>query len=83
MNLHSEEVGTVGGLIMAALGHLAQPGESVMYDQVRFEVESMEGLAVNTALLYLPAPPANQPESDSAPQSTESTEHATTPFNVD
>lgn len=82
LNLHSEEVDTVGGLIMAELGHLAAPGESVAYDQIRFEVESMEGLAVNTALLYLPSPPPtpreDEPERENA-VSDENTPHTATP----
>lgn len=69
LKLYNEEVDTVGGLIMAALGHLAQPGERVTYDQIRFEVESMEGLAVKTALLYLPTALDRQEES-AASQST-------------
>lgn len=56
----SSEVDTVGGLIMAELGHLAQPGDSVIVDSVRFTVESMAGLAINTALLYLPTSPASR-----------------------
>jgi len=60
LNLISADVDTVGGLIMTELGHLAQPGESVMHENVRFEVESMDGLAINTALLYLPTPIAHQ-----------------------
>lgn len=64
LNLHSEEVDTVGGLIMAELGHLAKPGESVTYDRIRFEVESMQGLAVSTVLLYLPSAPASATADD-------------------
>lgn len=75
LNLSHAEIDTVGGLIMAELGHLAQPGETVMVSNVRFEVESMEGLAVNTAVLYLPMPiehPANgHPEADHMPDSTQ------------
>ncbi len=56
LKLEHDEAETVGGLIMDALGHMAEPGESVDYAGVRFEVESMEGLAVETALLYLPPP---------------------------
>lgn len=71
LNLSHENVDTVGGLIMAELGHLAQPAESVTFGNVRFEVENMEGLAVNTALLYLPAPVEHstnrQPETDRTP----------------
>jgi len=56
LKLEHDESETVGGLIMDALGHMAEPGESIDYAGVRFEVESMEGLAVETALLYLPPP---------------------------
>jgi CBS domain containing-hemolysin-like protein len=54
--LNHAEAETVGGLIMDALGHMAQAGEHVDYAGVRFVVESMEGLAIETALLYLPIP---------------------------
>lgn len=54
LDFEEEEAETVGGLIMARLGHVAEPGESVDYHQVSFKVESMEGLAVATALIYLP-----------------------------
>ncbi|MCE7983883.1 MAG: HlyC/CorC family transporter [Caldilinea sp. CFX5] len=60
LKLASPEVDTVGGLIMTALGRLVQPGESVTYDNVHFTVESMAGLAVNTAILTLLEPPASQ-----------------------
>lgn len=69
LKLNSPEVDTVGGLIMTELGHLAQPDESVTYDNVRFTVESMAGLAVNTAILTLPEPPA-APEANSAEEAT-------------
>ncbi|MCB0062017.1 MAG: HlyC/CorC family transporter [Caldilineaceae bacterium] len=54
LDLEHEDAETVGGLIMDALGHMAEIGESVTYAGVRFEVESTEGLAVETALVYLP-----------------------------
>lgn len=83
LKLYNEEVDTVGGLIMTALGHLAQPGERVTYDQVRFEVESMEGLAVKTALLYLPTTVDSQEERNTASQSTEQAVVDSTPAKVD
>lgn len=52
--LEHEEAETVGGLIMALLGHVSEPGEHVTYMDVDFEVDSMEGLAVTTALVHLP-----------------------------
>ncbi|MCB0107370.1 MAG: HlyC/CorC family transporter, partial [Caldilineaceae bacterium] len=56
LDLEHDEAETVGGLIMDALGHVATPGESVEYAGIQFEVESTEGLAVETALVYLPQP---------------------------
>ncbi|MCB0043753.1 MAG: hypothetical protein KDE23_28895, partial [Caldilinea sp.] len=55
LELEHDEAETVGGLIMDSLGHVAAPGESVEYAGVQFEVESTEGLAVQTALVYLPS----------------------------
>ncbi|MBX3015221.1 MAG: HlyC/CorC family transporter [Caldilineaceae bacterium] len=71
LNLTNLDVDTVGGLIMATLGHLAQPGESVTYGNLRFEVESVEGLAISSALLYLPTPPiTTAADQDSPHEST-------------
>lgn len=50
----AENAETVGGLIMSLLGHVAQPGEEVTVRGVRFVVEAMDGLAIQTALVYLP-----------------------------
>lgn len=55
LEFESEEAETVGGLIMNHLGHIAQPGEVVLYHGWRFEVESLDGLAVSTALVTLPS----------------------------
>ncbi len=57
LDLVHADVDTVGGLIMAELGHLAQSGDSITYGGLRFVVESMAGMAIDTALLYLPTPP--------------------------
>jgi CBS domain containing-hemolysin-like protein len=54
LDLEEEDVDTVGGLVMARLGHVAQPGESVTVDGVGFEVETVEGLAVRTLIVHLP-----------------------------
>lgn len=56
LDFEAEEAETVGGLIMSRLGHVAQPGETVEYQGLRIEVESMDGLAVNTAIMTLPKP---------------------------
>jgi CBS domain containing-hemolysin-like protein len=50
----AEDAETVGGLIMSMLGHVAQTGEEVIVQSVRFVVEEIEGLAISTALVYLP-----------------------------
>ena len=64
----AEEAETVGGLIMSVLGQVAQPGDEVMVENVRMVVESVDGLAVSTALLHLPeAPTDSDTESDEAP----------------
>lgn len=62
LELDHDDAETVGGLIMDALGHVATPGESVNYDGIHFEVESTEGLAIETAFVYLPVdePPVDE-----------------------
>ncbi len=52
--LEHPEVDTVGGLVMAALGRIPQPGDTVDYHGVTFEVEEVEGLAVKTLAVSLP-----------------------------
>ncbi len=55
LSLKHPEADTVGGLVMAALGRLAEQGDHVTMDGVTFEVEGVEGLAVQTVLVRLPA----------------------------
>jgi CBS domain containing-hemolysin-like protein len=55
VEFESEEVETVGGLVMSLLGHVAQPGESVEFDGIRYTVESLDGLAIETVLIELPS----------------------------
>ncbi len=63
-----EDTETVGGLIMAALGRVPQPGETVEYAGLRLQVEEVDGLAVKTVRVELPwdgsldAPSAEQAE---------------------
>lgn len=54
LNLEYPQVDTVGGLVMAALGRIPEPGDRVEFDGVSFEVESISGLAVQTILVRLP-----------------------------
>lgn len=59
LDLEHAEAETVGGLIMALLGRVAQPGASVHYMNISFQVESVEGLAINTVIIHLPNPVAD------------------------
>lgn len=54
LNLAHPEIDTVGGLVMAILGRLAEQGDCVAVDGVTLEVEAVEGLAVQTVLVRLP-----------------------------
>jgi CBS domain containing-hemolysin-like protein len=55
LELTHPESDTVGGLVMASLGRLVEQGDRVVVDGVTFEVEAVEGLAVQTVLVRLPA----------------------------
>lgn len=48
------ESDTVGGLVMASLGRVAEQGDSIAVDGVTLEVEAVEGLTVQTVLVRLP-----------------------------
>jgi CBS domain containing-hemolysin-like protein len=58
LDLQIEDADTVGGLVLVTLGHVPEPEESILVDGIRFSVESVEGLAVNTLIVSLPSPPA-------------------------
>ena len=58
LNLMHDDADTVGGLVMAMLGRLPKPGVVVESANAEIEVESVEGLAVHTALIRLPDPKA-------------------------
>lgn len=68
LGLDQDEADTVGGLVMALLGSVAEPGEMVIADDVSFEVETVDGLAVHTVLIRLPAP--TDEDEDSADDET-------------
>lgn len=55
LDLAHPEADTVGGLVMVNLGRLAEQGDCVAIDGVTLEVEAVEGLAVQTVLVRLPA----------------------------
>jgi CBS domain containing-hemolysin-like protein len=68
LNLTHNEADTVGGLVMTLLERIPESGERVRVGEIELEVESTEGLAVNTLIVHLPLPlpPAadGQPEPD-------------------
>jgi len=47
------ETNTIGGLVMFLLGQIPHPGDTIIYNGVKIVVESVEGLVVNSVLLYL------------------------------
>ncbi|MBS1252136.1 MAG: hypothetical protein MAG451_01172 [Anaerolineales bacterium] len=55
LNLDHTEADNVSGLIMAELGRIAESGDVVECGDITFEVESVEGLAVQTVIVRLPA----------------------------
>jgi CBS domain containing-hemolysin-like protein len=79
LDFEAEEAETIGGLIMSMLGHVAQPGEAVEYHGLHLEVESMDGLAVNTVIVTLPqvtpAAPLNGDTTESPPATETPTTH--------
>ncbi len=54
LDLEHEHAETVGGLVMALLGRMAESGNVVTYQQTTFEVEKTDRLAVETVLVTLP-----------------------------
>ena len=54
LDLDHPDADTVAGLVMAELGRMLQAGDAVEFQGVRFEVETMLGLAVQTVLVELP-----------------------------
>jgi CBS domain containing-hemolysin-like protein len=54
LDLPHREVDSIGGLVMASLGRIPKPGDVVEAGGARFEVETVEGLAVQTLIVRLP-----------------------------
>jgi CBS domain containing-hemolysin-like protein len=55
--LEHEEVDTAGGLVMTLLGRPPRLGESVVYDNVRFEVAAVDRRAVDEVIVTALQPP--------------------------
>lgn len=64
IELEHPEAETVGGLIMAELDAMPQVGKCVEYGGLTFVVESMDGMAVASALVQLPVTTAEQEKRD-------------------
>ena len=58
--LAHDDVDTVGGLVLAELGRLPEPGDEVMVQGIRFRVEAMDGNAINVVSLALNAEQAQR-----------------------
>ncbi|MFN2250591.1 MAG: hemolysin family protein [Anaerolineae bacterium] len=67
LDLEHPEAETVGGLVMAELGRIAEPGDRVSYGGVEFAVETVEGLAVQTVIARLPEADAGAATGTKAP----------------
>ncbi len=75
--LEHPEVDTVSGLIMALLGRIPEPGDQVTYRGVTFQVESVEGRAVGSALVILPRPEESSPDGLAGPQAEQEADPST------
>ncbi len=62
LDIDHPEADTVGGLVMALLGRVAQSGDTAEHDGVTFEVETAEGLAIRTLIVQLPQEETPQPD---------------------
>ena len=55
LHLHSRDADTVGGLVMALLGRVPQVGDEVKQNGVRLRVQAVDGMAVGSVRVHLPA----------------------------
>jgi CBS domain containing-hemolysin-like protein len=62
--LEHEEVDSVSGLVLAALGRRPAIGDRVEFDGVHFEVTALRGNGVGRAVAWLPEPDPDEPESE-------------------
>src|SRR5436190_12482890 len=59
----SEGYTTIGGYLMSVAGHLLQPGETIEYDGLRFEIEKVERRRLLQVKLQMPE---KKPETETA-----------------
>jgi len=69
LELPEEEADTIGGFVFGLLGHQAQQGERVRWENIEFVVEATDGKRIlKVRLIRLPdsAPPSEAPHSGTA-----------------
>ena len=55
LNILHPDANTVGGLLMAQLGRIVNPGDKINIDNVQIEVETVKGLVIQTVFVILPS----------------------------
>jgi CBS domain containing-hemolysin-like protein len=71
LTLSHPDADTIGGLLMAVLGRILRSGDTAELGGVRFEVESVRGLAVQTVLVIIPKNQGSSPDRGEASQADE------------
>lgn len=64
LSLESEDYDSLGGLIIEQLDHLPRVGETVMYENIRLTVESLDKNRVEWVKMELPEPAADTGEEE-------------------
>ena len=54
LTLDHADADTVGGLVMALLGRIPEPKDQIEFEGVIFEVDAIDGLAVQIVTVRLP-----------------------------
>ena len=67
LEMEHPDADTVGGLLMAQLGRILRPKDRVEFDELAFEVERVDGMAVQTVLVHLPVAEDDKGESTLTP----------------
>lgn len=53
LGLFHPDADTVGGLLMASLGRIVRPGDTIKIDKLQIEAETVKGLVIQTVILRL------------------------------
>jgi CBS domain containing-hemolysin-like protein len=54
LNISHPDADSVGGVMMAQLGRIVNPGDKIVIDGVRMEVETVTGLVIQTVIVTIP-----------------------------